>query len=511
MMRAYTLTVLSLWFLVLPLTSWAADGPIRIPKPGEGYAITKTETTQAAPSGYEGRTDSSTLTAVGNTPATTGKRIVARFTLGNQIKTCPAADGTAEGRGVFSMSLDYTDTQAKSTSSLHIDMRAEGRYKGEVGDDAWIKNPVNAEIDYTYSLTGNMRDPSGAIATPAGSNVTQHITMPFAVSKDLTAPSLGAFSGGDPTQGRYAEAVGAGAALVYWAGVYYSVAQTKWRQDGTCVNVDFKPPSYTTRLVPGGRTTVEAEVKTKSGESVKAQFQGARARSGAGTVSPAGGPSDVGAPIKFTFIAPTQRANNASFTVGATSRAGVASGEWIAGLGTDWSGSISFTYINSGEHGSNELQDWSNSSVTTITVDLHNGKGTARGYTEMHDLKVNRLKTLQGGIVLQQRLSVDGSLEDSSPAEVEVINPKPGTYVVSVMYAFEHEGRGQLQDCRRNNSCTQTEQRVIITQSLPGIDGRIDDPNHLSGSKSDSQRASPGGTGTVTTTLTWNLAREGAR
>jgi hypothetical protein len=113
MLRASAFTAVGLFFLVLPIHSRAANGPIRIPGPGEGYEITKNESSRPAPSGYEGRTDTSTLTAVGNTPATMGKRIVARFELGNQVKTCPAADGTAEGKGVFSMSLDYTDRPAR--------------------------------------------------------------------------------------------------------------------------------------------------------------------------------------------------------------------------------------------------------------------------------------------------------------------------------------------------------------------------------------------------------------
>jgi hypothetical protein len=123
MLRASTFTAVSVFFLALPVQSRAA-GPIRIPGPGEGYQITKNETTRSAPAGYEGRTDISTLTAVGNTPATMGKRIVARFELGNQIKTCPGADGTAEGKGVFSMTLDYTDRPASgAASTVHIEMK----------------------------------------------------------------------------------------------------------------------------------------------------------------------------------------------------------------------------------------------------------------------------------------------------------------------------------------------------------------------------------------------------
>ena len=68
MVRASAFTAVGLFFLALPIHSRAANGPIRIPGPGEGYQITKNETTRPAPDGYEGRTDISTLTAVGNTP-----------------------------------------------------------------------------------------------------------------------------------------------------------------------------------------------------------------------------------------------------------------------------------------------------------------------------------------------------------------------------------------------------------------------------------------------------------
>jgi len=509
MLRASTFTAVSVFFLTLPVQSRAA-GPIRIPGPGEGYQITKNETTRSAPAGYEGRTDISTLTAVGNTPATMGKRIVARFELGNQIKTCPAADGTAEGKGVFSMTLDYTDRPASgAASTVHIEMKADGKYKGQVGDDAWVMNPVNGEIDYTYTQTGTLRDPSGAIATPAGSNITQHVTIPFTVSKDLTAPSLGAFSGGDPTQGRYAEALSAGSALVYWAGVYYSTAQTKWRQDNTCVNVEFAPPSYTVRLVPGAMTRVNADIKTKSGATVKGTFSGARARSGVGSVSPATGAS----PLAFTFTAPTQRVSHASFVVNATSRAGIASGEWFAGLGTDWSGQINFTYTFAGDQGGDELLTWSNSSSTQITIEVRDGKATAKGYTEVHNMGEHRRRAFRGSgttIIFQSSDTLDGKLEDEGPAQFEVIIPRPDTYVVSVMYEFNREGKSQAQMCVGSNPCTLSEQQLIITPPLPGIGGKIDDPNHLRGTKTDSKPAGYRGTGTVTSTLTWDLARQGS-
>ena len=135
--------------------------------------------------------------------------------------------GLLKERACFRLSFEYTDKQANGISRLRIEMNADGKYKGEVGDDAWLVNPVKAEIDYTYTVSGSIRDASGAIVTPAGRNDAQHITLPFTVGDGLSAPRFGAFSGGDPTQGSYASAVDAGRALVYWAGVYYSVGASR--------------------------------------------------------------------------------------------------------------------------------------------------------------------------------------------------------------------------------------------------------------------------------------------
>lgn len=515
MIRLVARSLLAAGFVMVPVAAWCADPPVRIPKAGEGYQITQNDSSRAAPSGYEGRTDTSTMTAVGNTPATMGKTITVRFTLSNQIKTCPAADGSAEGEGLLSMSIDSKDVQPSGTNTIHIEMRATARYKGEVGDDAWLADAVKAEIDYTYALTGTMRATNGAIATPAGSNIAQHITIPFGVSRSMEMPTIGAPTGGDPTQGRYAEAYGTGAALAYWAGVYYAVAQVKWRQDNTCVRLSFNPPSYSVRLVPGGKTTMDAEVKTKGGESVKARFIGARARSNIGSVTPAEGSSEPATPMKFLFTAPTQRVPRAGFGVSATSRAGVASvvdGDWYAGLGTDWSGRITLTVTNTGDVGENELQSWSNSAVTRITVDLRDGKGTATGFTEVHYHQRQRQRALRGGaltLIDNGSQSVDGSHEDSVPATVEVLTSAPGMYSIHVEYAFMKEGKSRGQTCGRTD-CQSSDQQLMIGATLPSMTGRFDDPSHVRGSKNEVKTgAGYQGRGTITTTLTWDLAREG--
>jgi hypothetical protein len=64
---ARLLAFVTLCFAVCPLLAWGDTGPVTFPKRGEGYGITAIDSSQVAPSGYEGRTDKSQQTAVGNT------------------------------------------------------------------------------------------------------------------------------------------------------------------------------------------------------------------------------------------------------------------------------------------------------------------------------------------------------------------------------------------------------------------------------------------------------------
>ncbi len=105
--------------------------------------------------------------------------------------------------------------------------------------------------------------------------------------------------------------------------------------------------------------------------------------------------------------------------------------------------------------------------------------------------------------------SVQGTFEDSSPATVQVLHPTTGTYAISMDYAFMKEGKSRAQTCGRT-ACQTSDQQLLIGAILPSMDGRTDDPNHVSGSKSDVKTGTGyRGTGTETTTITWDLAREG--
>ncbi len=521
---AATFALAVIGVVACPLRSWGAPAAASIQASDQGYQVTKTNASQNAPPGYEGRTDNSTRTAVGNTPATAGKRIVSHFTLGNQIKTCPNADGTAEGTGLFSVIQDKTESDANGTSSVHIEMTATAKYKGQVADNAHLHDPVKADIDYTYVQSGSFRDKSGAIASSPGSNVSQHVNISFTVANNFAGPDLAAFAGGDAMQAHLSDAFAVGTALTYWAGVYYSIAQLKWSggesapggtslRGGQCVQIVFSPPSNTVQPVLGGQAQVSAQLKTKGGQSVKAQFLGARARTGAGLVEPSVGTSDVGSPMKFTYTAPNQKVKDAGFTVYAISRAGTGEGEWQTGLGTDWSGQISYALNEEVRQPETDMGGYATQETMQFTVTLKDGVGSATSFASKTVNSVSRQKALRGGALSLIKIAsetADGAADGSSNAKVQIkVDKNSGTYSILPTWS---PATGKLHDvvCNHDN-CQTSDNPYYATPTLDtGIEGKLEDANHLSGSKTERTHLGSTGTGERTWSVTWDLARTGS-
>ena len=465
--------------------AWCADGGIKFPEPGEGYQILPpVDSSQQAPAGYEGRTDTSTRRAVGNTPATAGISFVGTFKFGNQIKTCPAGDGTAEGDGVFSVSLDRTDTRANSQSTIHVQMLAKAKYKGQVGDDAYIKNPVTAEIDYTYDQSGTLGGHGGPIATPAGSHSAQHITVPITVGSNLGPPDFGAFGGGDPAQAHYTDAVGASMALAYWAGIYYSIAQMKWRT-GECPQIAFSPPN-SSNLTPGQNITVNAQVKSKDGQSSSGSFK--ESHSFGGSLSPETGP----APMKFNYTAPLQAVKNAGFQTIGVSRAGIAIGEWQSGVHGSWSGRISFELTNDAPEIHEQMRDVSGHARYQTTVMFKNGVGTALGSANVKSKIELRQNALRGGahtIIKDTSSDIDGSAEGSSQVKVEVnLDKNAGTYRIFIVWDTKQIGQPVHTVYCKRETCTPHDGNTLWVgpERVTAIDGKLDNNlTHLQGTTTE--------------------------
>jgi hypothetical protein len=307
------------------------------------------------------------------------------------------------------------------------------------------------------------------------------------------------------------EAYGVGMALTYWGGIFYSMAQSKWTH-GQCTQIAFNPRSNTVAL--GAQVTVKADVKTKAGEIVKANFSGAHAY--AGTVVPEGVGSNVGAPMKFTYVAPDKKVPNAGFRVNATSRAGNTEGEWSAGLGTGWGGEISCTQ-EFHDGGQSEVQTFSDSEVTRITIEVKNGVGTAHGYASVSSFGVSRQPALRGGtktLIISNSSHGDGSVEASSPAKVEVsLNKVNGTYAIAADFQFTAEGKIEGVMCGRDaGNCQPTNSPLYVASCFGNaLHGKFTDPNQLHGSTGDTKTGGGMyGNGTTKWTVTWDLGRQGS-
>jgi hypothetical protein len=502
-----------LGFVVSPLQGWAQE--IHVPGASEGYSVSQTDSGFEAPSDYVGRTDKSTKTAAGRTPATDGRVFITKVTLGVEVKKCPKADGTVEGDGVFSVTLDYSDKQGNAGN---IVMNANAKFKGKVGDDAMLDGPVKADVDYSFSQSGSFPDASGAIITPAAIQVEQHVTVDVGAALGLNGPTLSGFKVSDLEQGHFSSAFDAAAAVAYWGGVYYGIAETKWVQGG-CVLVVFDPPSNTQEPALGTEVKVKTQVRTKTGEITKATLLNARAFHG--SVDPGGGASDVGAPMTFTFTAPSVKppsdGTKPGFNVDALSRAGGATdrmgGKWETGLGTDWSGQITYTSTYSGDQGQNELQTWSLSNSTFFLVTVKEGAAEALGHAESTDIRANRHKALEGGAIVVLPDNSDtshGSAEGGSKGKVRVdIDTDKKRYWIRLEIGSIPAGKAVTLSCNRVR-CDTTEAPFYVVPNFSGLEGTLDDANHVHGTKTQVKTGlGRSGSGTGTDTLTWDLARKG--
>jgi hypothetical protein len=516
MSRAFRAVLAAVCFGVFSVPSWGQREVFVPGKDATGYWLTKTDAKVKAPDGYVGETDKPTQTYTGYTPPTAGKVFVMKMTMGNQIKICPKADGTSEGEGEFSFSLRYSDEQGNVGQ---MTMDAKAKYKGKVGDDALLDGPVKADIDYTFSQSGSFPDKSGAVFSPPALNVQQHVTMDITVLPSGGVVSgLGGFAVGDPLQDKISNAFDAAIAVAYWGGHYYGEAETMWTQgEAGCVQVAFDPPSHTVNPPPGTQVKVKAQVKSKDGEITKAQLVNARAFAGS-SVDPGAGVSDVGTPMTFTYTAPIDKPAGLkpSFDVDVVSRAGVAkgklAGDWEAGLGKDWSGTMSCRLESWGDEGGKPPFGYvSNSGVAQITMNVVDGVGTLVGYAEHKSAAEARQGVWDGTTKLSYRSSSEGSASGASRTKIQIdIDKESGKYSISWDAASIIVGKEHWVDCGPD-SCKEGDRDFPVNAGACGGSGDLSDPNHVQGSWSD-LRSNVGSTGKgkLLQTINWNFARQGA-
>jgi hypothetical protein len=480
-----------------------------MPKADEGYTITKTDEGENAPPNYEGRTDESSQTAVGNTDATRRKRYFIRIKLANKVKTCPKANGEALGEGELSANFDYTDST--TGASEHDEMHAIAKYKGKVGDNAWLDGPITADVDYSFTKSGTSARGSGE--APPSSSATQHVTVTFVVLPGAQPPTFDAFSGGDASVAGLSQAYGAAAPLGFFAGYYYSIAETKWLH-GLCVRVVFDPPSKSRQPAFGSKLRILGYIKTWGGEGVRGLFPTLKAYSDGGSVESGGSSTDGDSPAIFFYTAPATKVDNAGFKVTATSRGGAAEDAWLTTLGTGWSGEISASRVTSGDEAHSDYGSISNFEAISTSIHVTDGVGSAGGYSEVRNTAENRHSVVhQGGgatIEFDNGSSMNGQAMDEKNATADVtFNEADGTYTVTTNSEPFKMGTMHSTSCVRDK-CTSHDQPYGIQGLFGDMSGKIDDRNHVQGSKTVvTPNVGTSRKGTQTYTLRWDLSRQG--
>ncbi len=514
MHRVAGFALVALCSLADPLRASAQYSNLEIPTAADGYSISTTkETSQEAPAGYSGRIENIDHLAVGREPSVIGRTYKSHFTLANEIRNCPRADGTSEGDGEFTVSGTFTHTVGSTTYSSTYAMTAKAKYKGKVGDDGFLEGPVTADIDYTYTIAPA---PSPRIdpVSPLATSIAQHITIQFAVphGKGMEGPVIGAFAGGDPTKGQLNQAYAMGLVVTYWGGVWYTFAQANWLSPGKCVQVVFDPPSFSRQPVPGSSVKVNAYIKTKGGEGVRGRFVEVNPFSHDESVSTTASNTDPGSPAIFNYTPPSKKLSHMGFSVSATSRGGNAQGNWETGLGTGWSGEITFSSVQDGDEGKNELQSWSNFEATRSTITVKDGVATAYLYYEVQNISANKVKALRGGAITLidgGSSNIVGSAEATGKATLGVELSPDGTYTLTASFGPTPPGTKHETYCG-SGGCTSTDTPIRIAPFLPQITGKYDNPNILQGSQNSTTTGHGySKKGKTTYNVTWYLERQG--
>ena len=231
-----------------------------------------------------------------------------------------------------------------------------------------------------------------------------------------------------------------------------------------------------------------------------------------GSVDPGGGSSKNGSPLQLTYKAPDKKVTDPGFHLKATSRAGVAEGEWKADMGSGWSGQITCTRdVTDG--GQSELLDWHSHDSLKVTYHVRDDIATATGQAEVKSMANRKQKALQGGaitIITQKRESSSGSANGTSPASVNIsLNKAKGTYSIGASIDSIIAGNVHGSICGKDGKCQQSDQPLYVDSCVEDMRGSLSDLNQLHGTMSDKKPAGHYGKGTKTLTVTWDLSRKG--
>jgi len=155
---------------------------------------------------------------------------------------------------------------------------------------------------------------------------------------------------------------------------------------------------------------------------------------------------------------------------------------------TEWSGMIHYVVDSKGDEGHEQWSDWSNRSLSMITIDVENGVGTITYSVQGKDVVQNRSRGANGSKVYHGSSTTDTSVQKTLPARINVlIDPRARTYMVSLgqplVFAI---GKKHVQNCSDANGCQGADLDVypITLPPRAPLSGTLQDPNRIQGSAS---------------------------
>jgi hypothetical protein len=166
-----------------------------------------------------------------------------------------------------------------------------------------------------------------------------------------------------------------------------------------------------------------------------------------------------------------------------------------------WSGQIHYLKQFAGDEGSNELQDWSYQSLSTVTLTVHNGVGSVNGRVAGKVESQSRLRVATGGGGVTHRKEGSNSSETKGggtlPLTLDVTtDDASGTYAISLgsvngKDGMPQPGKGSVQQkwtrCTRDD-CKSGETDTPYMPGLPSLSplsGKLTDRNHIQASYFD--------------------------
>jgi len=180
-----------------------------------------------------------------------------------------------------------------------------------------------------------------------------------------------------------------------------------------------------------------------------------------------------------------------------------------------WSGQISYVLDVSAPDIHDKMRDYTGHGHYETTVILTKGvAGVTRNAHVKSDLVMRQMARRGGAVTLIQSSSdnVEGSAGASSPAMVEIsIHQETGTYQILPMWSGEAVGKLHRVTCGRDECTTRDDNFGADQMRQMAIDGKLDDPNHLHGTKTEQASVSRDSiNGAETLTITWDLTRSGS-